>query len=163
VVVGVFVLLESLVVIVQFFSSQREIPDLLTYPLQEVTNRVSGIEGPAVAADETAVSVRAEKCSSLSSDIYVNTSVQWVSVAPRGTVLTDVAGTQKISPGCRITTFTNPLPPIVREQTARLAELYPDLSCIKWSVTGIDTPLVPSATQPERWATESFCVLAPSP
>lgn len=122
------------------------------YPMQTVTNRVAGVEGPALRAGET-TRITGELCSTRSVDVL--TTITWQAVGHTGTFVTvgrDVP--QHRDAGCHKFTFRNPMPPTVVMANGALRS---DGTDPLWVVNGYEVPA--AGGQRETFTSDPFHIV----
>lgn len=131
--------------------------DPLRLSVQQVMNRLDGVDGPAIHLGEE-LAVSAVKCNISGKDIGIEGKTRWVSVDPGGTVVEGTVGSgiRPASPECPEFHYSNKLPPAV---VARTEELFAEgRTSVSWTYTGIETPLGLRGA-PRVWSTEVFRIV----
>lgn len=131
--------------------------DPLRFPKQLVSNRIDGVDGPAMHLGEE-LQVVAEKCNTSGKEIGVSGRSRWVSVDPGGSIIDGTAGSglRPAAPRCPKFHYSNKLPDGV---VARTQELFDEgRQFVTWSYTGTEVPLGQSGVE-RAWGTELFRIV----
>lgn len=161
IVIAELALLAFLLAVVAWQVYDRREDRVLSYPEQDVTNTLPGIDGPALLVTEDLL-VTGRKCVLGDEPVPVIGILSWVSVDPAGSVLEVGRGSTTRKPGeCTDQNFVNPVPPIVEERTRDLVTGRTS-PCMTWVITGTEQPNDRHQAA-ETWTTEPFqlCVTAP--
>lgn len=155
------VLLISLAVGAANFAYGHRAPDAfdpLRLPVQTVSDRVAGIDGPAVHIGDD-LHVTATKCNYSGADLGITSVVSWQSVEPAGTTIPISANSSFLpgSPPCQVKVFANPMPPLVQERTRAL--MAQGVTVVRWRIAAVVTPLGGPASVKRGWRTEDVQVV----
>jgi hypothetical protein len=141
-----------------FSHRQPDAFDPLRLPVQTVSNRIDGIDGPAAHIGDD-LHVTATKCNTSGADLGITSIVSWQSVEPGGTTI-PISNNSSIllgTPACETKQFSNPMPPLVQDRTREL--MARGVEVVRWRITAVVTPLGGPRSVKRAWATEDVRVV----
>jgi len=156
----VVALLSMVVAGASFANTHRRPPpfDPLRLPLQTVSDRIDGIDGPAVHIGDD-LHVTATKCNYSGADLGITSTVAWQSVEPGGTTI-PISNNSTFLPGspqCQTKVFSNPMPQLVQDRTRDL--MAQGVTVVRWRITAVVTPLGGPQSVKRAWVTEDVQVV----
>lgn len=112
---------------------------LWTSTPQAVTNRVVGVDGPAVHLGQS-VDAIGTKCNMSHRQVSLTARTTWIETSPPGTAVVLAVTSNIREPGCFVKHFSDTVPLEVTARSAALLKANPE-AIVSWKITGEVTPL----------------------
>jgi len=130
------------------------------YPVQEVMNRLPGVDVPALRLGDT-VEVVGTKCNNTNNPVTVEGRSSWVSVEPPGGAYASGEGIGTRDPGCVEKIYQNVIPKEVEERSSVFFEQGKEY--VVWRITGVETPADEPNGVSRSWTTVNFRIYPKTP